>query len=53
MLGIYPLGVTNTWSGTKVIINAEIPEIAEFKTRYVLHNFAYTIYFREHLLLCF
>ncbi|AES86792.2 DUF223 domain protein [Medicago truncatula] len=32
--GIYPLCVTNTWSGTKVIINAEIPEIAEFKTRF-------------------
>lgn len=32
--GIYPLCVTNTWSETKVITNAEIPEIAEFKARF-------------------
>ncbi|XP_039686247.1 uncharacterized protein [Medicago truncatula] len=32
--GVYPLCVTNTWSGTELIVNADIPEINEFKARF-------------------
>lgn len=39
-LGIYPLCDTNTWSGTDLILNADIPEIKEFKARlYWYHTF--------------
>jgi len=34
------LCVTNTWYGTKLIVNVDIPEIKEFKVRsYLYHTF--------------
>ncbi|XP_040867682.1 uncharacterized protein [Glycine max] len=33
LVGVYPITITNTWQGSKLLINESLPEIQQFKER--------------------